>query len=273
MPGFFSGLVRAASRGAVGAEQGKYEGEQALIARAMKEEEARRLRAQTANYESQISDRANKPPPAYHPSSRGEAEQFYKDTHPTRDTGPVPGSPEWYNMQDRVAGIRASHRAASLGSRPDIPIDKAISQTGQQITSNRADMNSVDRQLKGYEGKETLDRRNVDPADIGQFVADSTQFSSLQGTRRKLVNRGDSLNTARDEMSAERNRVLGLNLGLSPTSPTAGAGGAGEKPKSGVPPEAAALFKEAAEAFRATGDQAKYNKVVAAISKKYGLIH
>lgn len=272
-PGFFSGLVRAASRGAVGYEQGNYEGEQALIARALRQKEEALKQAQIDNYNSEVQDRANKPAPAYHPSSRGEAEQFYKDTHPVKDTGPVPGSPAWYDMQDHTAKIKAKYRTNGAAGRPDIPIDKAISQTGQQITSNRQDLNSVDRQIKDFSGKEVLDRRNVDPADIGQFMADSTQFSGLQGMRRKIAARGDSLNTARDQMSAERNKVLGLNLGLSPTSPTAGAGASGGgKPKSGVPPEAQALFNEAAQAFKATGDVAKYNKVVAAISKKYGLI-
>jgi hypothetical protein len=272
MPGFFSGLVRAGARGATGVEQGRYEGEQALVARALKAQAARLQQAQIDNYESEVRDRANKPAPAYHPTSRAEAEDFYKDTHPQKDTGPPPGSEEWYQMQDRVAGIRARHRVGA-NSRADIPIDKAISQVGQQISSNRADLNSVDRQMKGYEGKEVLDRRNVDPADIAQFVSDSTQFSGLAGQRRKLHARGDSLNTARDQMSAERNKVLGLNLGMSPTAPTAGAGGSGDgKPRTGVPPEAQALFNEAAAAFKASGDVDKYNKVVAAISRKYGLV-
>lgn len=276
MPGFWSGLTHAASRGAVGISEGRDEAEKALLERQARLERQKVQDASVRNLTAEAATReyalAHPTTPAWHPSSK----QDYIDTHPTKDTGPVPGSEEWYSMQERVAKLRAKYRA-SAQARPGAlgPLDRAITATGQDIAQNRSNLGVVDRQIKGYANKEVTDRRNVDPRDVGQFVTDSSEFAGLQGQRRALATRGDSLVRARDSQEGERNKNLNLSLGMSPTSPTAGAGGSGGgQPKTGLPLEAQTAFKEAALAYQADPtpeNQAKYNRIVAAISRKYHL--
>lgn len=279
MPGFFSGLTHAAARGVIGYGEGEEEQNRALLKRLADQRAQRRQDLADENIRSEIAARdyaaAHRATPEYHPATREEATSFYKDTHPQKDTGPVPGSEAWFNMQARVAQDRARYRTGAAGGgggrRDDlIPLDKEITTIGQEIDDNRQNLNVHDRDFKSQFPEGAPERRPKTPAMVPGFISDSTRAQGMLGQRRQMMQRDSTLNADRDKVQAVRRKKMGLEMGLSPTTPVAGAG-ADAKP-TGIPPEAQALLDEAAEAYKAAPtpeNQVKYNRVVTRIFQKY----
>jgi hypothetical protein len=210
MPGIFSSLLHSGSTAVTEGLQGEQDRQTRLLAALKRRQDEELRQAQIQNINSQVADRTRKAavPPAYHPTSRGEAEQFYKDTHPVKETGPVPGSDEWYAMQEHVAKIRSRYRADG-GDRSDININHALTTLGQEIDDTRSDINLSDKDLKKYEDV-NVTTRPTNPKRVPQFVADSTDAANLTSGRRRLQTRASQLESERDRLATEQRRRLGF---------------------------------------------------------------
>lgn len=283
--GFGSALAHVASRGLVSYGKGAQEGqdrEMAALARALKakrEDEDRKLQTEKTNAEI-AKLRAPAAPQKWEPSNQEEATQFWKDTHPQKEVGPVPGSEAWYKMQERSAQIRARHRPirpSSNRGNDGMATNRALSTLNQQIDDNRSSISAVNSQQKSiasnYDGAPTTRPKTNDPNLINTFVSDSTDYANIPSRRRALMARGDSLQSSRDQIARKQRMDLGFGEAATTGSPTTITAGAGtdDTPK-GVDPEAAALYAEAAEAYKREGDINKYNRAVAAISRHFGLV-
>lgn len=216
-----SSLLHSASGAVVAGEEGKQDAQTRVLAALKRKQDEELRQAQIQNLSSEARDRDLKAaqPQPYHPTSRGEAEQFYKDTHPVKETGPVPGTDAWYHMQDKVAGIRSKYKTgAEGGDRTNINLNHAITTAGQEIDDTRADINLTDKNLKKYEDV-NVTTRPTNPKRVPQFIADSTDAANLTAGRRRLIARDSTLNADRDRMASEQRRRLGFNA----TSVTAGS--------------------------------------------------
>lgn len=273
MPGIFSSLLHSGSTAVTSGLEGEQDRQTRLLAALKRRQDEELRQAQIKNINSQVAKRAE--PGAYHPTTRSEAEQFYKDTHPVKETGPVPGSDAWYAMQEHVAKIRSRYRADG-GDRSDININHALTTLGQEIDDTRSDINLSDKDLKKYEDV-NVTTRPTNPKRVPQFIADSTDAANLTSGRRRLQTRASQLESERDRLATEQRRRLGFRS----TQITAGSSIQDETPHgatSGMEPEIQAAKDQLATVFNSP-DATPEDKVAAQqayytrrqrIAQKYG---
>ena len=169
------------------------------------------------------------------------AERAGKDAYRAAETtraqapkAPTPGTPAYYAIQRRVAEIRTAARA---GSDTNAQREKWV--RGRMIA-----------------------------------LIKSPGKNRFTGKPLPGLSRDEALGQANDEWDAV---IAGGETGATPARPatpgTASTGdiNLGDGSGTGVPAEAQALFDAAAQAYTREKDTAKYNRTLAAISKKYGL--
>lgn len=303
MAGFFSGLLNAATQGVTGygnaqrAEQDKDQSLALLLAQRQDQQRATDARIAADNARAAADNaRANRPPATPRdPVADYKAKRDYAISHPlpTRSGGGrgASGDP----ALSRAVGV--TQREESLAAARATQAEKAF-----ENDFPGAEPDHVSPTLPGSSGIFGIGASGPKPNPAyPQYRADSTARATAQGRVMQALKTRDSLANVVGKMSTRLNNEAmggddpGADDDGEDMSPGAGGGGApalpvtpqvprGRSAPAGTPPagaphvpEAAAAFKQAADALQAAGGpgnaqaRAQYNRVVAGIANHFQL--